>query len=576
MIGKIISAGVVALAGAATAATAVKRKKNPEFCPICEVRKAIAKTGVHIVADKEYNNGVALTPPMGWSSWNAFRENIDEKQIYDTAKAMKQSGLLEAGYNYVNLDDCWHSSQRDSNGRLQGDLSNFPRGIKPLVEDINDLGFKVGIYSSNGTLTCEDLPASLGYERVDAETFADWGVEYFKYDFCHNKQITSKAPLIDKVIVSSPDGSETIELEAENGELYGTAKTFTDDNGMYIGHLDSGNGSVKFSFVNVKNDGEYIVTIIVRKVELKDKFVTVTINGDEFYPVDVPPTNGWSKFGRVQTVVKLRKGDNTIEIKNPVGSKMDSSAIQYINMGKELKRATKLYAEKNNVPEKPIVYSICEWGFNKPWKWGKEAGNLWRTTLDIRPEWASILAIYEFNVKLYKYSCIGGWNDPDMLEVGNGKLTVDENKTHFTLWCMMAAPLILGNDIRKFIKDDGTVDYSNKILQIVTNKELIAVDQDKLGVQCRRIKTNAISDVLVKPLENDEVAVCFFNKTGDKKNMSVDMAEIVNQTFVNIPASAKYECTDLWSKDETEITTTLSADVSGHGVVVYRIKAITE
>ena len=572
MLGKIISAAV--LAGTAAAAGYIAKKKNPDFCPECDIRKAVAKLGVHIKTTEKYDNGVALTPPMGWSSWNSFRTEITEEKILQIADAMKKSGLLDAGYKFVNLDDCWHSSIRDKDGKLQGDLATFPRGIKPLVEDLNKMGFKAGIYSSNGTLTCEDLPASLGHERIDAETFAEWGIEYFKYDFCHNKPITSKAPLIDKVIITDKNGGSEQVLEAENGELYGTARIIKDKNESYVANLDSNMGSVRFSFVNIAEDGEYTLTIVVKKASDTDKYAVVTVNDRDSYPVDIPPTKAWTRTGRCQISVKLNKGDNTIEIKNPIGSKMDSAATQYINMGKELKRATKLYAEKNNVPEKPIVYSICEWGKNKPWKWGAQAGNLWRTTLDIRPMWSSILGIYEINVKLADYSGIGGWNDPDMLEVGNGNLTVEENKAHFTLWCMLSAPLILGNDIREFIDADGNVDYNNKILQIVTNRELIAVDQDKKGIQCRRMKTNAITDILVKPLDKGEVAICFFNKSNSEKDMSVSLKEVANLSYVELSDVGAYQYTDLWSKEIDVTSGAINARVAPHGVRAFRVKSI--
>lgn len=572
MLGKIISA--VVLAGTAAAAGYIAKKKTPDFCPECDIRKAVAKLGVHIKTTEKYDNGVALTPPMGWSSWNSFRTEITEEKILQIAEAMKKSGLLDAGYNFVNLDDCWHSSIRDKDGKLQGDLATFPRGIKPLVEDLNKMGFKAGIYSSNGTLTCEDLPASLGHERIDAETFAEWGIEYFKYDFCHNKPITSKAPLIDKVIITDKNGGNEQVIEAENGELYGTARIIKDKNGSYVANLDSNMGSVRFSFVNIAEDGEYTLTLVVKKAFEADKYAVVTVNDRDTYPVDIPPTKAWSRTGRCQIAVKLNKGDNTIEIKNPIGSKMDSAATQYINMGKELKRATKLYAEKNNVPEKPIVYSICEWGTNKPWKWGAQAGNLWRTTPDIKPIWGSILGIYEINVKLADYSGVGGWNDPDMLEVGNGNLTVEENKAHFTLWCMLSAPLILGNDIREFIDANGNVDNNNKILQIVTNRELIAVDQDKKGVQCRRMKTNAITDILVKPLDKGEAAICFFNKSNSEKDMSVSLKEVANLSYVELSDVGAYQYTDLWSKEIDVTSGAINARVAPHGVRVFRVKSI--
>ncbi len=572
MLGKVLSAA--ALAGVAATVGIVAKKKKSDFCPECDIRKAVSKLGVHIKSTDTYNNGVALTPPMGWASWNCFRNEISEEKILQTASAMKKCGLLDAGYNFVNIDDCWHSSMRDKDGRLQGDLATFPRGIKPLVDDLNSMGFKVGIYSSNGTLTCEDLPASLGNERIDAETFAEWGIEYFKYDFCHNKPISTKAPLIDKIIITDKNGENEQVLEAENGELYGSAKIIEDNDGAYVSRLDSNLGSIKFSFVNVACEGEYILTVVFRKNGETEKYATVTVNGKDVYPVNFPPTKAWSKTGRTQITVNLLEGANTLEIKNPIASKMDSAATQYTNMGKELKRATKLYAQKNNVPEKPIVYSICEWGRNKPWKWGAQAGNLWRTTPDIKPIWASVLGIYEVNVKLADYSGIGGWNDPDMLEVGNGNLTVEENKTHFTLWCMLNAPLILGNDVRKFIDSDGNVDYNNKILQIVTNKDLIAVNQDKKGVQCRRFKTNAISDILVKPLNKGEVAICFFNKSNSEKQMSVSLREIADLSYTDLVNFGAYQFTDLWSKEIDVTTACINARVMPHGVRIFRVKSI--
>lgn len=572
MIGKIVSAAV--LAAGATAVGILAKRKNSDFCPECDIRKAIARASVHVEGGDTYDNGAALTPPMGWSSWNAFHGNINENLIKETADAMKKSGLLEAGYCYVNLDDCWQSSMRDANGRLQGDLKTFPSGIKSLVKELNKKGFKAGIYSSNGTLTCEDLPASLYNERIDAETFAEWGIEYFKYDFCHNEKIPMEAPSFDSIIITAKDGAQEIKLEAENAELYGTAAVLHDKHGSYVGRLDNNTGSIKFSFVNVQKEGEYIFTFVYRKLTVNEKYAEITVNGKDVYKLEIPKTRMFNAFGRAQLLIKLNAGDNTIEIRNPIGSKMDSAARQYTDMGKELKRATALYAEKHNVPEKPIVYSICEWGANKPWKWGTQAGNLWRTTLDIQPNWASVVGIYETNVRLYKYSCKGCWNDPDMLEVGNGSLSVTENKAHFSLWCMMAAPLILGNDIRKFINADGSVNTNDKTLKIITNKDLIAVDQDTKGVQCRRIKTNLLTDVLVKPLENGEVAVCFFNKSPAAMDIRIKMSDITNLNWVDIPSAAEYECFDLWSKEKIKFRNELSATVDPHGAEVFRIKAL--
>lgn len=278
-------------------------------CPICALKKLTAPRSITIDTSDvpDYNNGVAKTPPMGWSSWNTFRNHIDQDLILETARAMKNSGLADAGYEFVNLDDCWQSSMRDENGRLQGDLSAFPNGIKSFVEKLNEMGFKAGIYSSNGTLTCEDLPASLGNERIDAETFAEWGIEYFKYDFCHHKFISTKAPLINMLQVTSDDGKILSTMEAKDGVLSGTANLFSDEKGSYIGRFDSGTGSVKFVVDGIESDGEYILTIVVRKSGEVEKYVTVNVNDGDIYEVDFPPTKAWSTDGRVQLYIKLKK-----------------------------------------------------------------------------------------------------------------------------------------------------------------------------------------------------------------------------------------------------------------------------
>lgn len=566
---KLISAAALGAGGAAVAA--VLKKKD--ICPICEAKKLLAKAGVHAKASGGCGNGVALTPPMGWSSWNTFQSEIDEKLIKDVADAMKKSGLLDAGYRYINIDDCWESSVRDDRGRLQADFMKFPGGIKALVREINKKGFRLGIYSSNGTMTCANMPASLGYERIDAETFADWGIEYFKYDFCHNKALPCGAPHIEKLVISGGALSEELVLEAVDGELFGTARARADGRDGCVSGLDSGCGALRFSFVNIPKEGEYVVTLLIRKVFKNNKYLELTVNDEDVYPIPVSPTGLCFPSGRLQLKARLREGANSLELKNPVGSRMDSAAAQYRNMGRELKRATKLYAQKRRGAEKPIVYSICEWGANLPWKWGASAGNLWRTTGDIQASWASIVGIYEINVKLWKHAFPGAWNDPDMLEVGNGNLSYEENRSHFTLWCMMAAPLILGNDVRKFILPDGTVDRDNKVLRILTDKDLIAVDQDAKGAQCRRMKTTGLTDVLVKPLSDGETAVCLFNKALRELPMRVSLREVANLVYTDLPPCENYRYTELWSKKPGETDDEIIADVPAHGVKIYRVKA---
>ena len=552
------------------------RKNN--ICPVCHVKKLMAQTKIHVNGADRFSNGVALTPPMGWASWNLFRHNINENIIKEMAKAMKDAHLDELGYQYINVDDCWMSSVRDENGRLQGDLSTFPSGIKSLVEAVNSYGLKMGIYTSNGTLTCEDLPSSLYHERTDAETFAEWGVEYFKYDFCHNEPIPTVAPEIEKIMIAKKGEPEFITLTAEDAELRGDAIILEDERltltGKYISGLSSSAGTAIFYDIDIPEEGEYTLTLGIRKAVRKDKYCEVKVNGDKVYSFRIPATKGFTREGRNQATVYFKKGKNSLLVHNPIASRMDSAARQYQNMGKELMRASKKVAEETGMPEKPICFSICEWGVNRPWKWGMTAGNLWRTTPDIRPEWLSVIGIYEANVRLYEYAGPGNWNDPDMLEVGNGNLTDDENRAHFSLWCMMAAPLILGNDIRKFIKEDGSVDTDNKVLKIISNRKAISINQDKLGIQCRRIKTNGLTDVLVKPLSNNEVAVCLLNKSNKEKDISFSIKELTGLSYVTLPDTSRYTVYDIWENTTFVAGNEIKANVRPHAVKLYKIMAM--
>lgn len=543
-------------------------------CPLCALQKITLPTKITIDCenDDKYNNGAALTPPMGWSSWNTFRQNISEDIILSTAEAMKNSGLLEAGYKYINLDDCWHSSMRDKNGKLQGDLEKFPSGIKSLVSKINSMGMKVGIYSSNGTLTCEDLPASLGKEELDAKTIASWGCEFFKYDFCHHKVISGDAPVVEAIEISAPGKSAELTLYPEDAEFDGKARIIKVKklpSGKGIGLLNHGGGSTTFRPV-INFDGNYVLTLLTYKSFTRhEQYLQVIVNG-EIHEVFFPKTNASSPTGRTQISVKLRGGMNEITIKNPIVTLADSSYTQYKRMGRALKKATQDIASENNTAEKPIVFSICEWGSAFPWYWGAKAGNMWRTTPDIFPKWLSINTIYAHTIKLYKHASPGAWNDPDMLEVGNGNLTEDENKTHFSLWCMMAAPLILGNDIRMFIGTDGKPIAENPVLRIVTNKSLILIDQDPLGKPAKKIKSVHGIDILARPLSNGDIALCFYNKSSRVKGFSFDIGDLTDE-YLDFEANhSSYSVHELWT-DERFSAKTISATLAKHGTKVYRI-----
>jgi alpha-galactosidase len=236
-------------------------------------------------------------------------------------------------------------------------------------------------------------------------------------------------------------------------------------------------------------------------------------------------------------------------------------------MAQALTQATSDWAEFAKTTEKPITFSICEWGFGHPWNWGAKAGNMWRTTMDIAPRWSSIKHIYKKNIQLYQYAKPAHVNDPDMLEVGNGKLTIEENKSHFTLWCMMAAPLVLGNDLRQLT--DGS-DESKEILNILTNKSLIMIDQDSLVKQAKRIAKYGSVDILARPLNNGDIAVCLFNKSSLAKTIDFEINSMANDDYINLKQSSNFDIHELWS-DTRFNGTKLSASIPKHGVKVYRI-----
>lgn len=544
-------------------------------CPICALQKITKPTKVTIDTDSEepYSNGAALTPPMGWSSWNTFRQNISEDLILSTAEAMKKTGLLEAGYQYINLDDCWQSSLRDANGRLQGDLEKFPSGIPHLISQINQMGMKVGLYTSNGTATCEDLPASLGKEVLDAQTFAEWGCEFFKYDFCHHKIISGEAPVIEAIEISAPGSKAELTLYPEDAELSGRARVLNIKrlpSGKGIGLLNHGAGTATFRPV-VNFDGQYVLTLLIYKqFARREKYLQVIVNG-ETYEVFFPTSNGFSATGRTQLIVRLKGGANEIILRNPIATAADSSYVQYRRMGKALKDATRRVSLERGTREKPIVFSLCEWGTAHPWHWGAKAGNMWRTTHDITTNWTVINYIYERTLGLYQHAGPGAWNDPDMLEVGNGKLTDDENRTHFSLWCMLAAPLILGNDLRLMLSSDGEANPDNPVLKTVTNKSLILIDQDPLGKPAKRIKKMHGIDIIARPLANGDIALCFYNAGSHVKGLSFDINELSTDDYLNFNApAASYQVHELWS-DERFAAKTISVSLQKHACKVFRI-----
>jgi alpha-galactosidase len=351
---------------------------------------------------------------MGFNNWNLTQcgAQFNEAFVEGIADTLVSTGLAGAGYQYVNLDDCWAQSRRDSKGSLVPDKTRFPHGIKAVADYVHSKGLKFGLYTSAGTKTCDKagFPGALGHEKQDAALWASWGVDYLKYDNCNNQGQDAKK----------------------------------------------------------------------RYTAMRDALAAT---------------------GR------------------------------------------------------PILYSICEWGQNQPWTWAAPVGNSWRTTGDINDSYSKMLSIYKANIKLGKYAGPGHWNDPDMLEVGNGKMTDTEYRSHFTLWAMMAAPLLIGSDIRK---------ASSATLTILRNADVIALDQDTKGVQGNEISSANGLHVIRKPLANGDTAVALFNETGSTAKISTTLSAIG-------VSSGTHTLTDLWSKAKSTTTGSISASVPAHGTVVYRV-----
>jgi len=369
---------------------------------------------------------LALTPPMGWNSWNKFACNVSDELIRGMADAMVKSGMKDAGYQYVVIDDCWQVS-RDTQGNIVADPQRFPAGIRPLADYVHSLGLKFGIYSDAGSKTCAGRPGGLGHEYHDARTYAAWGVDYLKYDWCNTTTQDGKA--------------------------------------------------------------------------------------------------------------------------------------SYANMRRALDAAGR-----------PIVLSICEWGTAKPWLWGQEVGgNLWRTTGDIQDRWAGkqewrpgdccsygVVDIADAEAGLYSFAGPGHWNDPDMLEVGNGGMTTTEYRSHFSLWAMLAAPLVAGNDLRHM---------TSEIRDLLINKEVIAVDQDPSGHQARRVWKDGDLEVWARPTAGGNRAVLLFNRGAAEQEITANWEDL------DYPAHLSAAVRDLWQgKDLGRFTAKFSAKVASHGVVMVTVK----
>jgi alpha-galactosidase len=373
-------------------------------------------------APETLDNGLARTPPMGWNSWNKFGCNVSDTLIRGVADAISANGMREAGYQYVTIDDCWQVA-RAADGTIVPDPVRFPHGIKALADYVHGKGLKFGIYTDAGRATCEGRPGSYGHEAQDAKTYASWGVDYVKVDWCNAEGLDART--------------------------------------------------------------QY--TII-----------------------------------RDALAASGRK----------------------------------------------IVFSICEWGSNRPWEWAPAVGNLWRTTGDISDRWASVLTLVDLSSQYWHVARPGAWNDPDMLEVGNGGMTATEYRAHFSLWAMMAAPLIAGNDVRTMTDSTGTAPATRDIL---LNREVIAVDQDSLGIQGTIVQAwPSELQVWVKPLADGSRAVLLFNRASVSSAITADWGRVGLRT-------KRARVRDLWARtDSASVESRYTATVPSHGVVMLRVWPIGE
>jgi alpha-galactosidase len=368
---------------------------------------------------------VAATPPMGWNSWNFFADKVTDKDIRDAADQLVSTGMKDAGYNYVNIDDTWEG-ERDASGELHTN-SKFP-DMKALADYVHSKGLKIGIYSGPGPRTCGGYIASLGHEEQDAKMYAAWGIDYLKYDLCSfNEAVMQKQAPNDKA------------------------------------------------------------------------------------------------------------------------AQMRLMVAAYQKMSDALKATGR-----------PIVFSLCQYGWDSVWEWAPAlGGNSWRTTDDINPHWDRIYAILSQQEGLEAYAGPGHWNDPDMLEVGNGELTLAENRSHFSMWAMFASPLLAGNDLPNM---------KPEIKSILMNHDVIAIDQDPLGKQARRVYADGEVEVWTRHLKGGAMAVAVLNAGSDRYSTHPFHLNL-EKLGLHGPQQAK----DLWTSKEMELTNNMPLELVSHDILLVRI-----
>lgn len=559
-------------------------------------------------------------PAMGWNSWNAFGSGNTEALTKVMADKIVELGLDKLGYSYVVLDDGCYKPER-INDILSNEEVKFPSGFRSLADYIHGKGLKFGMYNDIGTNLCAGARVgTCGYEKLDAKTYLDWGVDFIKVDNCYylwdnatfsnpeNARYTY-APNIKSVKISG-NGAEFI-LKASAGTITGKGAFLQNDYVTGIGTFDGtgpdaspiGDWSGELSLaVNVAVDGEYEVSVeyATGREPLVGEWLQLATGKEDtlkvFYDDELPKTFDKESFVWSQPIkVAFTAGENTLRLMNH--RRQENTLNSYAALLEGFNEAD---------PSHDVILSICEWGKTGPHNWGYKVGDSWRILNDItfqvgadgnpgRGAWTSdyttsVCAQYNKAVISDEFAGLDkGWNDPDMLMIGMDGLDETMCKSHMAMWCMMNSPLMLGLDLRRVKKGDW-------IYNIISNKDLIALNQDALGVQAKRvystkcteafdttyIRDNDRVDVLAKPLSDGSLAIGFMNLSDNASSeVTVSISHIhamLGHKMVNADAllnASEYELTDLFTKDKFVVSGDIVSvdNIEAHGSVVYVVKA---
>lgn len=588
--------------------------------------RATSRTAPDEITDPDYmfpafSNGKVLLdkkqgrlPAMGWNSWNAFGSKNNEVLTKAMADAIVDLGLADLGYKYVVLDDGCYKSER-VNGLLSNETIKFPSGFKALSDYIHSKGLKFGMYNDIGTNLCAgSAVGTCGFEDVDTRSYIDWGVDFIKVDNCYylwdNATFSdstnakySYAPNIRSIMVTGEELKITL-YAVKDGVLLGQgASKNSGDYVTNIGTFDGTNvgttpvgdrwGELEFT-VNAPSSGKYAITINYASGEEDGtgRWLQLAVgnadNETRYFDDLLPLTQSTATFVDSEEItVSLNEGENIIRLMNH--RRQENTLNSYAALLEGLNKAD---------PDHDVVLSICEWGKTQPHNWGYKVGDSWRILNDITfcvgsdgnpgsAEWnsnntASITSQYSKAVIMDEFAGLDkGWNDPDMLAIGMNGITNTMSKTHMTMWCMMNSPIMLGMDLRRVTKGD-------ELGMIIANKDVIALNQDTLGIQAKRIycsidntnpdtayiANNNRVDILVKPLANGDIAMSFINLSDsrDTKEHSVDVSRIIDyighkiidaEKFKN---AASYYLKNLWTG---EVTTNISRTFSVTGIDAY-------